>query len=34
MLFGKKQSLIGLDIGSHTVKVVELEALPGVGTSW
>ncbi len=26
MLFGKKQSLVGLDIGSHTVKVVELEA--------
>jgi len=25
MLFGKKQSLIGLDIGSHTVKVAELE---------
>lgn len=25
MLFGKKQSLVGLDIGSHTVKVVELE---------
>ena len=26
MLFGKKQSLVGLDIGSHSVKVVELEA--------
>src|SRR5205809_808981 len=26
MLFGKKQSLVGLDIGSHTIKVVELEA--------
>jgi type IV pilus assembly protein PilM len=25
MLFGKKQSLVGLDIGSHTVKAVELE---------
>ena len=28
MLFGKKQSLVGLDIGSHAVKVVELEAQP------
>jgi len=28
MLFGKKKSLVGLDIGSHAVKVVELEALP------
>lgn len=28
MLFGKKQSLVGLDIGSHTIKVVELEAQP------
>ena len=27
MLFGRKQSLVGLDIGSHTIKVVELEAL-------
>ncbi len=27
MFFGKKQSLVGLDIGSHSVKVVELEAL-------
>ncbi len=27
MLFGKKQSLVGLDIGSHTVKAVELELL-------
>src|SRR5262249_6464905 len=26
MFFGKKQSLVGLDIGSHSVKVVELEA--------
>ena len=26
MLFGKKQALVGLDIGSHSVKVVELEA--------
>ena len=26
MFFRKKQSLVGLDIGSHTVKVVELEA--------
>ena len=26
MLFGRKQSLVGLDIGSHSVKVVELEA--------
>src|SRR5215813_9592753 len=25
MFFGKKQSLVGLDIGSHSVKVVELE---------
>jgi len=25
MLFGKKQSLVGLDIGSHTIKAVELE---------
>jgi type IV pilus assembly protein PilM len=24
MLFGKKQSLVGLDIGSHTIKAVEL----------
>ena len=31
MFFRKKQSLIGLDIGSHTVKVVELEALPKGG---
>lgn len=28
MLFGRKQSLVGLDIGSHSVKVVELEAQP------
>ena len=26
MLFGKKPSLVGLDIGSHTIKVVELES--------
>jgi type IV pilus assembly protein PilM len=26
MLFGKKQTLVGLDIGSHTIKAVELEA--------
>ena len=26
MLFGKQQSLVGLDIGSHTIKAVELEA--------
>jgi type IV pilus assembly protein PilM len=25
MLFGKKQALVGLDIGSHTIKAVELE---------
>src|SRR6266705_2570167 len=25
MLFGRKQSLVGLDIGSHTIKAVELE---------
>jgi len=31
MLFAKKQSLIGLDIGSHTVKAVEIEAQPGGG---
>ncbi len=31
MLFGKKQSLIGLDIGSHTVKVAELETHPKHG---
>jgi type IV pilus assembly protein PilM len=31
MFFRKKQSLIGLDIGSHTVKVVEIETLPGGG---
>ena len=29
MLFGKKQSLVGLDIGSHTIKVVELEPQSG-----
>jgi len=28
MFFQKKQSLIGLDIGSHTVKAVEIESLP------
>jgi type IV pilus assembly protein PilM len=32
MLFGKKQSLVGLDIGSHTIKAVELEAQPN--KSW
>src|SRR5205085_4479626 len=26
MLFGKQQSLVGLDIGSHTIKAVELES--------
>ena len=26
MLFGKKQSLVGLDIGSHSVKLAELES--------
>ena len=26
MLFGKKQSLVGLDIGSHTIKAVELQS--------
>ena len=31
MFFGKKQSLIGLDIGSHTVKVAELESHPKRG---
>ena len=31
MLFGKKQSLVGLDIGSHAVKVVELESQPNRG---
>ena len=25
MLFGRKQALVGLDIGSHTIKAVELE---------
>ena len=28
MFFGKQPSLVGLDIGSHSVKVVELQALP------
>jgi type IV pilus assembly protein PilM len=28
MLFGKKQALVGLDIGSHTIKAVELESQP------
>src|SRR5947207_14118304 len=28
MRFGKKQSLVGLDIGSHTIKAVELESHP------
>jgi type IV pilus assembly protein PilM len=31
MFFRKKESLVGLDIGSHTVKVVEVEQLPGGG---
>ena len=31
MLFGKKQSLVGLDIGSHTIKAVELEPNSGKG---
>ena len=31
MLFGKKQSLVGLDIGSHTIKAVELEATSNRG---
>src|SRR5881397_3260118 len=31
MFFGKKQSLVGLDIGSHSVKAVELEAQSGKG---
>ena len=37
MLFGKKNSLVGLDIGSHSVKVVELEAQPNKSyklTNW
>ena len=37
MLFGKKQSLVGLDIGSHSVKVVELESQSGKNyklTNW
>ena len=31
MVFRKKQSLVGLDIGSHSVKVVEIENEPGGG---
>ena len=31
MLFGKKQSLVGLDIGSHTIKVAELQSQPNKG---
>jgi type IV pilus assembly protein PilM len=31
MLFGKKQSLVGLDIGSHSIKAVELEAQANKG---
>jgi type IV pilus assembly protein PilM len=31
MFFRKKQSLVGLDIGSHSVKVVEIEVQPGGG---
>src|SRR4249920_806899 len=37
MLFGKKQSLVGLDIGSHTIKAVELEPMANRGykmTHW
>lgn len=37
MLFGKKQSLVGLDIGSHTIKAVELESAGNKGyklTNW
>jgi type IV pilus assembly protein PilM len=28
MLFGRKQSLVGLDIGSHSVKIAELQSQP------
>src|SRR6185436_6819125 len=31
MFFRKKQSLVGLDIGSSSVKVVEIETLPSGG---
>jgi type IV pilus assembly protein PilM len=31
MLFGKKQSLVGLDIGSHSIKVAELEGQANKG---
>src|SRR2546427_1463866 len=31
MLFGKKQSLLGLDIGSHSIKAVELETRSNKG---
>src|SRR5690349_20873785 len=31
MLFGKKQSLVGLDIGSHAIKVAEVESHPNKG---
>lgn len=31
MIFGKKPSLVGLDIGSHTIKAVELELQPNKG---
>ena len=37
MLFGKKQSLVGLDIGSHPIKAVEMESLGNKGfrlTNW
>jgi type IV pilus assembly protein PilM len=37
MLFGKKQALVGLDIGSHTIKAVELEVASGKSfrlTNW
>ncbi|HYM81059.1 MAG TPA: type IV pilus assembly protein PilM [Candidatus Limnocylindria bacterium] len=31
MLFGRKQSLVGLDIGSHSIKVAELEGQSNKG---
>jgi type IV pilus assembly protein PilM len=31
MIFGKKQSLVGLDIGSHSIKVAEVESQPNKG---
>jgi Tfp pilus assembly PilM family ATPase len=30
-MFGKKQSLLGLDIGSHSIKAVELETRSNKG---